>query len=370
MEQHNSKEIQTSRGYTMVEMIGVLAIIGVLSIGAVFGISYAFDKYKANEILNDLIWRATELKNLEKKNLDEWQSEKTIYPIDLTNEMALRTTGLPKRVCQMVFNELIQKAPVSVNDIKYEVPTYGICSDEENAVVFHFMDFSTPCIPTCAEEEFCVNGICLKNGKPIITKEFDECTPDQQCPDCQSCSNGICIGTGHIDGDSCTTIDGKAGLCVFGECQETGCDKNSDCASNEYCASPNSSGSQKFPTPKSGSCTPLDFVRVQISVNGQQEVYYVSNSTMSWYDADSACSALGKKMPESVSFFVSDWDGTLSKKTLRERAKKLKEAIGSFFVMTTENHSTNTIYSVGLSSGSIPYQTRYFDYDYNIAVCY
>lgn len=39
-------------GRSMVEMLGVLAIIGVLSVGGIAGYRYAMDKHVANEILN------------------------------------------------------------------------------------------------------------------------------------------------------------------------------------------------------------------------------------------------------------------------------------------------------------------------------
>jgi len=39
-------------GRSMVEMLGVLAIIGVLSIGGIAGYTMAMNRYKANEILN------------------------------------------------------------------------------------------------------------------------------------------------------------------------------------------------------------------------------------------------------------------------------------------------------------------------------
>src|SRR5574344_1116878 len=39
-------------GRSMVEMLGVLAIIGVLSVGGIAGYTMAMNKYKANEILN------------------------------------------------------------------------------------------------------------------------------------------------------------------------------------------------------------------------------------------------------------------------------------------------------------------------------
>jgi len=39
-------------GRSMVEMLGVLAIIGVLSIGGIAGYTMAMNKYQANEIVN------------------------------------------------------------------------------------------------------------------------------------------------------------------------------------------------------------------------------------------------------------------------------------------------------------------------------
>ena len=44
------KRIETGR--SMVEMLGVLAIIGVLSVGGISGYSRAMSKYRANEIMN------------------------------------------------------------------------------------------------------------------------------------------------------------------------------------------------------------------------------------------------------------------------------------------------------------------------------
>ena len=39
-------------GRSMVEMLGVLAIIGVLSIGGISGYTMAMNRYKANEVIN------------------------------------------------------------------------------------------------------------------------------------------------------------------------------------------------------------------------------------------------------------------------------------------------------------------------------
>ena len=48
-------------GCSMVEMLGTLAIIGVLSIGDIMGYSYGMDKYRANETLNELQIRIIDL---------------------------------------------------------------------------------------------------------------------------------------------------------------------------------------------------------------------------------------------------------------------------------------------------------------------
>ena len=45
----------------MTEMLGVLAVIGVLSIGGVQGYTYAMNKYRTNNILNELNMSSNEL---------------------------------------------------------------------------------------------------------------------------------------------------------------------------------------------------------------------------------------------------------------------------------------------------------------------
>ncbi|MBQ3695409.1 MAG: hypothetical protein II938_00335 [Alphaproteobacteria bacterium] len=44
--------MKNESGRSMVEMLGVLAIIGVLSVGGIAGYTMAMRKYKANEIMN------------------------------------------------------------------------------------------------------------------------------------------------------------------------------------------------------------------------------------------------------------------------------------------------------------------------------
>ena len=43
----------------MVEMLGVLAVIGVLSVGGIAGFKTAMDKHKSNELLQSALMRAS-----------------------------------------------------------------------------------------------------------------------------------------------------------------------------------------------------------------------------------------------------------------------------------------------------------------------
>ena len=51
------QEARNESGRSMVEMLAVLAIIGVLSIGGVAGYGYAINKYRANELMNEAFKR-------------------------------------------------------------------------------------------------------------------------------------------------------------------------------------------------------------------------------------------------------------------------------------------------------------------------
>jgi Tfp pilus assembly protein PilE len=53
-----NKQLPTESGRSMVEMLGVLAIIGVLSIGGIAGYTYAMNRSKANDILDGVSKRA------------------------------------------------------------------------------------------------------------------------------------------------------------------------------------------------------------------------------------------------------------------------------------------------------------------------
>ena len=70
---------QKEQGRSMVEMLGVLAIIGVLSIGGIAGYTMAMNRYKANQILDlasklSVAMQTVNAVNSEDKSMDAYNA--------------------------------------------------------------------------------------------------------------------------------------------------------------------------------------------------------------------------------------------------------------------------------------------------------
>ena len=101
---------------SMVEMIGVLAVAGVLSIGGVAGYRYAIDKMNANDIINEVRKRAVTASQQrilgQEINLTEYGDNgriKGIHAVTPINDytgdhefLALTVSAVPQRVCDHI----------------------------------------------------------------------------------------------------------------------------------------------------------------------------------------------------------------------------------------------------------------------------
>ena len=139
------ESIIAQSGRSMVEMLGTLAIIGVLSIGGITGYSYAMDKYRANEIINDIMLRAVDLNAqlqiTPEPNIDAWATTtagKYIISLEKNGEYVngIQVSGLPKRLCKMVFDGIINNAIIKIGATEYDIPTDNVCEDT-NTMVFY-----------------------------------------------------------------------------------------------------------------------------------------------------------------------------------------------------------------------------------------
>lgn len=161
------KITQNERGRSMVEMLGVLAVIGVLSIGGIQGYTFAMNKYRANNILNELNMFSNELAtallrantthsntldlgnpyNEERLLIAEYRflygcshlvgASRTCPANEKGYWMAL--TGVPKNMCQNLFLSSVDLAYLTKQYVnKNEVTNDFECLDENNFLAFLF----------------------------------------------------------------------------------------------------------------------------------------------------------------------------------------------------------------------------------------
>lgn len=74
------------QGRSMIEMLGVLAIVGVLSVGGIAGYSKAMNKFKTNKAVDQINMIATNIRTL-------YSSQKTYA--GLNNQVAVKTGVIP-----------------------------------------------------------------------------------------------------------------------------------------------------------------------------------------------------------------------------------------------------------------------------------
>ena len=181
-------------GRSMVEMLGTLAIIGVLSIGGIAGYSYGMNKYKANTIIQDIMLRATDAiaqyDATGDANLSEWPTTTAgKYTIGLEEEtIGIQVDGLSAQLCEMVYDAIKDKADVKLNGTILESTNDNIACNNINTMVF-YVD----------------NTIDIARDEQL--PEETECTTNEECSEL-----GVCMG--------CIIEDGQeTGRCEYA-CQE------------------------------------------------------------------------------------------------------------------------------------------------------
>ena len=380
-------------GRSMVEMLGTLAIIGVLSIGGITGYSYGMDKYRANETTNQIMLRAIDLmtqaaQRNETLSLAGWNNEASQYDFgtpEYTNDgLIVFDVGInekmPKRICEIVYDNMKDMAvQIDINAVRAD--SNDTCGDD-NEMTFYFEGgIGGTCDPACPEGQYCDNGICFKGGVPEMTKVYDECSYGDDCGTCRSCDSNSASSTGYMclaSNSGTCTIDGKDGLCRMGECYPKGCTSNDDCKEQPgtYCASPNSSSTERFPSGTMGSCAPIDFVRYE---GNDGNTYYISNGAISWWDAEYACDAIGGKKLLSVDDLVTEsdgskWEGNTGNYTKTALAEELYNIMGYNRYVWTQNLTTSNNKDAfyvgvdGLGRGRVLVFFRFY-YDGYLAVC-
>ncbi len=350
-----TKNLQSGR--SMVEMLGTLAIIGVLSIGAIAGYSYGMNKYRANQTIHDISLRTVDLMTQASQgratlSLAEWDKETTIYdfanPAYSDDGLIMFDVGvskkIPQSVCQMVFDGLANTA-VQVDINAVHANSNETCGTD-NTMTFYFAGGGS--------------------GTTDTGGETGEQCGDTVCGTCQKCDSATetCVTVANYE-QKCTTDDNKTGWCVSGACEP---DTTCNCNEGYYCADTNDSCEQ--PTP-SGNCVEAEPQFRTVDIDGT--TYYISKEDMSWWDAVSACKALGNKQLLTVEDIVvgndDDTTGYLSSEPVKPSVgEALYSEMGGYSIWSSILYDSCSASTVYLLDGSVSNDYRY-SYRSYYAVC-
>ncbi|MBR4926821.1 MAG: hypothetical protein IKY98_00685 [Alphaproteobacteria bacterium] len=385
-------------GRSMVEMLGVLAVVGVLSIGGIAGYSYGMDKYRANETTNQIMLRAIDLmtqaaQGNETLSLAGWNNEQTQYDFgtpEYTNDGFIvfdvgTNEKMPKRICEIVYDAMKDTA-VQIDINATRADSNATCGDD-NEMTFYFEGgISLTCDPACPEGQYCDNGICFKGEMPEKTGVVldKDCISDADCNTdwtgtCAYCDRGKCTGVHWYNDDDCTINEGNvAGQCNFGICYPKGCTTNEDCKEvGTYCASTNNSDEVRFQDGEMGACAKLNFIRKEIG----GKIYYLSNEQMSWWDAEYACKAISSNIDMvKITDLVeeSSWNGESDNDVILTPLGGELQALFGFRSVWTQNLTSDKKYAlVGCfmlesAKGSVVYGSYNKDTGYGgtVVVCH
>ena len=225
-------------GRSMIEMLGVLAVVGVLSIGAIQGYKYAFNKYNANETINELNLRAHDISQrmdrlIELNHVGEIDMEmgnvmRAGYPIrarmhpQFVDFFEMFLSNVPSDVCKQILQSN-WKAPFStfVNIVQYE-NDISICDQLEMVEIsyeFH-KDLLNPDdmeederheIQRCNHDNNCKCGECSTetglcesycSNRETCSKNYEQPAYLMCCPN-ENVINGICCAGIDESGQCC-----------------------------------------------------------------------------------------------------------------------------------------------------------------------
>ncbi len=383
-------ENQNQQGRSMVEMLGVLAIIGVLSIGGIAGYRWAMDKHMANQVLYEMNLNSAQLAMLLQKGNSHgitlslgspYDDNKTFKTIDYGFEYGcgdstslghecqnqnetvyyIKATGIPEKVCN-ILDEAVFSMPYyydsEINGDK------GACQAEDNTVAVLFdVNYSNKDEDSDSE----VATTTLKPTRP--PHEITTATPiattlttnaattlTTQSPTTLTTNAATTLTT-----QSLTTVTPIATTVTTFTTLSHECTDNADCqalkGSNDYyCKSSECDGCNGNTIEEKCSsykCEPISYASKEIGTT----TYYKSPADMNWWSAKRYCDAL-KTQGKAKNGMVSKEELTKYDGANGALCSKLKEKGWANWVWTStpkggSDETSCYAYYVSLGSGGI-----------------
>ena len=286
--------IHDESGRSMVEMLGVLAVIGVLSIGGIAGYNLGMEKQRANELLEASLQRAYTVSaqlltgrnaSLVEFNQDTRKAGGTFLSdadTEYLGEIGIKITGVNQNICKALVRSMTDNSPLRGVVVTGEQTniTEDDCQEINNLTLLYNDDMSLT-----------ENDLCRTNGEP-------------KC-------NGECCPAGH----TCHRDDDGVGYGCISIQSDSECLSNDECGEGEYCdvtATYDSSIPSHY-TDMKGTCKPNTIFRYPTQIESGQieglsetQRELINNSFMgpqgSYWSVQNWCASHGK-----VSFDVSDF---------------------------------------------------------------
>ena len=310
------KERIYQSGRSMIEMLGVLAIVGLLSIGGLWGVRLLYDKHRANNLLEDA---SMGLLLMEESLEEEGEIELDFTPesdYEITGVILARQEGrvdfvralqVGRRICDVIKKMEIEDLFVyTFNEEGGSLVELEECQ-EENEMFFTYTDcgeIAPGCFPGCGLNAHCVDLYeCECNEGYGYNEETDRCEENNGCgpgrpstgPD--GLNRKCCLYWAFIWDETenkCTCSDGHRWdvleeTCTT--CSRTGetCQEYKDCCSSEnFCAFTNP---ENDTTRGTGECTAISSYKRDTQAAFEKE--FIRSTDMNWWTAQDWCAAQG-----------------------------------------------------------------------------
>ena len=199
-------------GRSMVEMLGVLAIIGVLSIGAVAGYKFAVTKYQSIETIEEIRSRAIDISaQLENTHDLSWGKElKSAYP---------KTTALGYQTSAQIMNRNKEYFQITLTDIPSALCAQIMRDYESENIIFINNNRYSDNIDLCNKTNNNTLGFVFANDLTSYTQCGDKAEFNEETLSCH------CSGISYINMNTneCECPKGHVWSDLFNDCIESIC---------------------------------------------------------------------------------------------------------------------------------------------------
>ena len=360
----NKNYKRSQKGRSMVEMLGVLAIVGVLSVGGVYGYGVAMKKHKANELLHQASMLATTISAQAMTNDGNLPQTLTSFGNSSYGTFSPSTT---EALDGKGFSITIENVDSAVCDqlkkggiIQGIECKAGSSEGKKNAEITYYKNLATD----PAEGE--------KSPTGGSGTEKDPACEGVECPEGTTCGvAGNCIAEKTTDGTCSKNADCDDWCETNGGGEKCYCAINADFLEDDSACYNNFTGQCAVATTKS-----LD-----------TDEYTVSADYISWWSAVNFCKAHNKSLVSLADLGITDGYQDYAYCEGSECGtvnwSDLKDKLGSDYYWVTDavscdlltgectsgaNNNSCSAFYVNLSSGAVFYNDRLNHYYYS-ALC-